>query len=201
MPTMVEVICDGCEEPVLKSLGEVTRARKLGRRMFCTRSCTAKTANLVRKSQEIVVTCPCGKKVKTTTHNKAKRHCDRSCASKYSMTEERQRAQRESGKRTKNLISVAETLKRREGWKYSALKEALGDRDFEFEFELKGRVFDLALLDEKILVEFDGPDHDMSVQAEDDADKDWVAEVAGFMVVRRSVIPSTVISPETIKGL
>ena len=146
--------------------------------------------------------CPCGKRVKTTTHNKAKQHCNRSCASRFSMSDERREAQREAGlQHAANLLSTAETLKRREGWKYAALREALADREVEFEFELGGRVFDLALLDTKTLIEFDGPDHQAKNIKEDDAAKEAAAEAAGFIVVRRPVIPSTVISPTSIDGL
>jgi len=201
--TMIEVRCECCGVRKERPLGEVNRSRKLGRRFFCSRSCTAKTANIPKKSKQIVVTCPCGKRVKTSTRRRSKKHCSRKCAAtySYSKTERSLEASRLSGLVNKiNLLSTAEVLKRREAWKYVMLERVLRGRDHEFEYEVGGRVFDLALLDVSVLVEFDGPYHSGEV-VEDDRRKDEIAEAAGFMVVRRSVIPSTVISSETIGGL
>jgi len=92
-------------------------------------------------------------------------------------------------------------LKLREGWKYAALERQLAGREYEFEYELGGYVFDLALLDRGVLVEFDGPYHEGGAQAEVDEAKDEAAEAAGFIVVRRPVQPAVVISPTTIRGL
>jgi len=198
MPKL-EVPCDGCGKILSRYPSEIGRK---GGSTYCSLSCTATTANLPRRSKEFVMDCRCGKRFKTTTHNKAKRHCSRSCASRFSMSEERRKAQAQGGlDNVKNLMSVAEALKRREAWKYAALEKHLAGRRHEFEFELEGRVFDLALLDERVLVEFDGPEHRSDVGVSDDVEKDRVAEAAGYVVVRRSVVPSTVISPETIVGL
>ncbi len=148
--------------------------------------------------------CPtCGVTFETSTHNKAKRHCSRSCASKGSMTEGRRAAQRAAGlEHAKNLIaSTAETLKLREAWKYAPLKEALRGRPHEFEYPLEGYVFDLALFDVKILVEFDGPYHSWTEQRVVDADKERVANEHGFKVERRRVAQASVILPETLRGL
>ena len=194
----VDVACDGCGKSLNRWPSEIGRR---GGGTFCDRSCAAKTGNAPRRSKEIVMDCPCGKRFKTTTHNKAKRHCSRSCASRFSMSDKRREAQREAGLLHKTNLSPAKALKEREGWKYAALRESLAGREFEFEFELNGRIFDLALLDTKTLVEFDGPDHAAKNVREDDAAKDQVAEAAGFIVIRRPLIPSTVISPTSIEGL
>jgi very-short-patch-repair endonuclease len=45
-------------------------------------------------------------------------------------------------------------------------------------------VFDLALLDRKILVEFDGAYHDTRTQSKEDLRKDRVAQRRGWNVVR-----------------
>jgi len=141
----------------------------------------------------------------TTTHSKAAKFCSRSCASKGSMTRERREAQHQAGLRhTENLLTAAEVLKRREAWKYTACREVLesSDRDYEFEFELCGYVFDLALHDAKVLVEFDGPYHDAdNWQRERDKAKDRVAKDAGFVIVRRTVEPMAVVHPSAIEGL
>ena len=99
-----------------------------------------------------------------------------------------------------NLLCPAETLKRREAWKYAALKEVLAGRRFEFEYEVEGFVFDLALLDTMVLVEFDGAYH-RGGQLETDVRKEEVAKGAGFMIVRREVEAATVVSPAVLDGL
>jgi very-short-patch-repair endonuclease len=65
---------------------------------------------------------------------------------------------------------------------------------------IDGRVFDLALFDAKVLIEFDGPYHHGS-QLGVDRTKEEVAANHGFVVIRREVRPATVIDPETIDGL
>lgn len=202
MAQMWQVRCDGCGAQVNKPAGEVRRAQKLGRRLFCSRSCTAKTANAPKRAQPLTMTCPCGQTFQTSTHNKAKRHCSRACASTYSMTEARREAASAAGKRhSKNLCSPSEALRRREGWKYAALAQALGDRPHQFEFELDSFVFDLALLDTKVLVEFDGPDHQDKPTRERDAIKLKVAKRAGWRLERRAVRRLAIIHPESIEGL
>jgi len=118
------------------------------------------------------------------------------------MSEGRRESQRQAGlEHSNNLLSQSEVLKRREGWKYAALERVLEGRDYEFEYGLGGYVFDLALLDVGVLVEFDGPYHEQGEQPDVDEVKDTVAERNGFVVVRRAVQPATVISPTTIQGL
>ena len=157
---LVEISCAFCREKVDKPAGEVKRSRKRSRPLFCSRSCSAKAANAPRKAVEITKACPtCGKTFRSSTHAKAATYCSRSCASKGSMSESRRAAQRAGGKKAAgNLLPLAEVLKRREAWKYVDLQEVLisSRRAFEFEYAVGGYVFDLALLDEKVLVEFDG---------------------------------------------
>jgi len=118
------------------------------------------------------------------------------------MSEERREAQRQAGLRhKKHLISPAQTLRLREAWKYKLLEKALEGREFSFEYGLGDFVFDLALLDCRVLVEFDGPYHQGGVQAVLDEKKAAAAGAAGFVLVRREVEPMVVISPKTIEGL
>jgi very-short-patch-repair endonuclease len=117
------------------------------------------------------------------------------------MSEERREAQRVGGvEKAGNLLSTSDVLKLRESWKYAALRDVLSARPHEFEFELDGYVFDLALLDVHILVEFDGPYH-TGDQLKVDARKEEVARAHGFLVVRRSVQSAVVLNPITIDGL
>jgi len=102
-----------------------------------------------------------------------------------------------------NLIKSVDILKKREAWKYDLLRTILerNGRKFEFEYPIGNFVFDLALLDANILVEFDGEYHSGAAQRERDQRKDAVAKEHGFIVVRRPVVRSTVIDPITLDGL
>ncbi len=117
------------------------------------------------------------------------------------MNEERREAQRVAGQESANLLSPAEMLQKREAWKYAALKQTLLGRPHEFEYELEGFVFDLALLDTKVLVEFDGPYHERKAQQQQDAVKEEAATRNGFWLVRRRVLPAVVIGPATLEGM
>jgi very-short-patch-repair endonuclease len=196
------VSCAHCGAIFFKDNREVKRSNKLGKGHFCTRSCSAKAAATTTRKVEQVFTCPCGKTFVSTSKAKAMKHCSRSCASHYSMNEERREAQRQSGvAQAVNLISTDEALRRRERWKYAALEEALVGRPHQFEYPLENSVFDLALLDVRVLVEFDGPEHLGPVQRVRDDAKDALASRHGFLVVRRPVEPVTIIDPSTITGL
>jgi very-short-patch-repair endonuclease len=96
-----------------------------------------------------------------------------------------------------------EALKRREEWKYTALRAFLEqqERVFEFEFELGAFVFDLALLDVRTLVEFDSAYHRGKPQQAVDKRKEQVAKEQGYTLIRREVIAASVIDPETVQGL
>lgn len=117
------------------------------------------------------------------------------------MNEARRDAQRKAGEASKNRIDPAETLRKREAWKYVLLKKRLRGRKAIFEYPLGGFVFDLALLDIQVLVEFDGPYHGDAAQQERDEAKEQVAKKHGFKLERRQVKPATVIGPETLEGL
>jgi len=201
---LVDVTCAQCGKKVKKPVGEVNRSVRLGRKFFCGSVCSGLFSGQARAAVEVKKTCPhCGEDFVTTTKARAKKFCSRSCASKGSMSEERREAQRLAGlAHAQNLLSPAETLKQREAWKYAALEKVLreADRDFEFEYQVGGFVFDLALLDEKVLVEFDGPHH-RGDEAERDKHKEKMAKKRGFVVVRREVKAASVISPDTIKEL
>jgi len=203
MPKTVTIECAFCGKSVEKSTSEFNRSTRLGRPLFCSRTCSAKAHNAPRKSKEFITTCPhCGKMFKTTTHNKAKKFCSRACASAGSVTNVRREAAVASGVANQaNLLPVADLLRRREAWKYVELEESLKLRDHQFEFELGSYVFDLALFDTKTLVEFDGKDHQNTKQKRLDKEKDSVARALGFKVVRRDVTAVTVISPSIIRDL
>ena len=104
------------------------------------------------------------------------------------MSEDRRAAQRDGGiANAHQLLRPDDVLRLREGWKYEALRGALAGRQHVFEYPVADRVFDLALLDTRVLVEFDGPYHRFITA--DDAAKDALAAANGFKVVRRHVEP------------
>lgn len=203
----IKIKCEWCGGPGIKDVGEVNRSKRIGRRLYCSHSCAAKAGNLPGRSVEIVRTCPvCGKRFTTTTRRRSAKHCSRSCASKGSMTPHRRQrmweGRKKAGKHSKN-ISPEKAMQSREAWKNAALKEVLEKAKIQHTFEYRiGRyIFDLVLLDLKIVVEFDGPYHRSPSQQKSDRKKDKVAERKGFVVVRREVQAATVIHPKTIRGL
>lgn len=121
------------------------------------------------------------------------------------MNEGRREAQRRAGLATcaKNLITATDTLRRREAWKYEEVKAFLlsQKREFEFAYTVSGGIFDLALTDKKVLVEFDGPYHRDRTQAAKDEIKTAAAQQEGFTVVRRTVPASSVIPASLIHDL
>lgn len=205
MADMYSFLCEECGNPATKPRNEANRSLRLGRRFFCSLRCAALTANRPKKLAAIVRNCRhCGNSFQSSLRKKGATFCSRECASRGSVTDRRRQGSRKGGlKSVANLLSQAETLKRREAWKYVALEATLTKtgRAFEFEYPLANYVFDLALFDKRVLVEFDGPDHGLEKQQKIDEQKTAVAEKYGFVVVRRPVIRASVISPETIKDL
>lgn len=194
------VSCNYCGARFLKENREINRAP--GRSHFCSSSCCAKSNADRSRAKEVSKTCPCGTSFVTTTKNKSPDHCSRSCTSRFSMSFERREAQRLGGLASRdNLWPASDILKKREAWKYVALQVVLTNRPHEFEYPLEGYVFDLALLDVRTLVEFDGPYHKSPSQGATDAAKEAVAKKHGFVVVRRAVQPAVVIAPVTIEDL
>lgn len=200
---MVRVACSRCGTEVDRPAKEVKRSEKLGRRPFCSSSCSGQDGNELnrREVRDLEMTCPCGRNFMTTDALRAARHCSRGCASKYSMNEVRREAQRQAGLDKKGNLSPALALKSREAWKYELLQKSLvaAGVDHEFEFEFGGFIYDLALKDGRILVEFDGPDHKYLV--EQDREKSVTAEAAGFVVVHRSVHRGVPVPVEAISDL
>lgn len=197
------ITCPQCGNEAERPRGEVNRSRRLGRPVFCTQKCAANHSNKPRKSVVFTANCPCcGTPFTTSTHNKAAKFCSRSCASKGSMTEERRAAQRLGGlARVGNLLPIEAVLKLREASKYSALGAELTRMGIphEFEYRIGDVIFDLALLDRKILVEFDGPYHRCRTQLVQDGAKDDAARVQGWCVLRVTTdtgdIPADVLRP------
>lgn len=203
MVTFVRVVCSECGSGVQKPLGEVNRSMRLRRRIFCSCACANQNINRAKRAKDIVRVCPCCRRpFKTTTHNKAKRHCSASCASLASVTPKRLRAQREAGLLHKdNLLPVEEALWLRERWRYTDVSRALRRRRrvFKFEHRIGHFVYDLVLLDTHTVVEFDEPCHRYS--KDEDRRKDESAARYGFSVVRRRVPQKAVIPVSAVQDL
>lgn len=200
----VEIDCANCNAKVTKEVREFNRAQRLGRRLFCDLRCAALLANKPRRASKIMIPCPtCGDVMETSSKKRARKFCSRSCASSGSVTAYRREAQRKAGlQHMGNLCDVSDTLKKREGWKYDQIRLKLQNegRVFEFEYRIGRWVFDLALLDAMVLVEFDGPSH-AGKQADLDQMKSVDGRSAGFAVIRRKVAAAERIPLRAIVGL
>lgn len=200
MVEMIELACGVCARKFTRRATEHRRNQAKGRSVFCSVSCAAVISKNAKRCLEVVKECPfCKERFKSSTHSKAATFCSRSCASSGSVTEKGRKAYRAG--RVENLLSTEEVLKRREAWKYVLLKNTLKKRKHEFEYRLGKYIYDLALLDTKTLVEFDGIEHAGKQQKKIDVKKDAAAKKAGFVIVRRTVVACRVIDPISVKGL
>lgn len=196
----VQLQCGWCQTAFEKYEAEVRRQRKAGRKkFFCSLSCGAKWNNKDRVSKPVLLVCEwCGEKFWSTSGSKsAKRFCSKSCASQGKVTECQRRKAAETGR--KNILAahapraMQKAMQTREGWKYKNLGRWLTKKGepHEFEYPLPGTplLFDLALLERKTLVEFDGPEHSGPKAAARDQSKDRQAEKHGWKVIRIRVLP------------
>lgn len=95
-------------------------------------------------------------------------------------------------------------LKRREAWKYSDLETYLINNHINHEFEyIVGAyfIYDLVLFDYRILIEFDGNDHNNKVSRGNDFEKDTVAEENGYEIIRIKVDKNLVIPADDLAGI
>lgn len=201
----VVVKCHVCNVEFEREKGELKRSQSKGMYSYCSSKCAYIRINDKKRSVDVERKCLlCGKVFKSSTRRRSAYYCSRSCASKGSVTECRREAQRKSGfKNRSNLIDVQSLLKKKEMWKYEEIKNQLeaNGRNFEFEFFLGGRVFDLVLFDSKMIIEFDGKDHLRKGQKSIDIEKDNIASENGFSVKRIVVDSSSVIKSSFIEGL
>lgn len=117
------------------------------------------------------------------------------------MNDNRRNAQRLAGFASiLNLIPPEETLKIREGSKYTEIKTYLIRKriDHEFEYRIDDAIFDLAITSQRFLVEFDGPHHRSRAQLARDKIKNAIGRSHGWSIVRivtgTSNIPADVLS-------
>lgn len=204
--TMVKLICSNCGIEFEKSLGEYNRRIKLGSRDFyCSSKCAGKRINEAKKKPIVQKICPvCNQVFSTTAKAKGATYCSRQCASKGSVNENRRRAGRYAAKLnftpdTHSAYNISKVLKKREAWKYKDIKAFLDfqKENYEFEYAIDGFICDLVLIDRKIAIEFDGPDHNYINELE----KENAIINKGFALHRISVKPSTIIHPSVLYGI
>ena len=201
----INLLCSYCDKKFSISYGEYNRQIKKGREyFFCSRSCAAKKGNAERPNRRVSVEkicLYCHEPFSTMTGAKSPDYCSRSCASAGSVTDNRRNAQRVAGLQHKdNLILVDETLRRRELWKYKKLISffEFKKENFKFEYNINDYVYDLALIERKIFIEFDAINHLHPQQMLIDNEKDKLAEEHGWKVIRKRVLSNTIIEPSLL---
>lgn len=198
---MTAITCAWCGRVSEKRTGEINRQMRKGKTVFfCNNVCSGYYAGANREDRVVEVTqrCPqCGGQFVTETGKLNKTFCSRKCASAGSVSEARRKAGRDIGVLYcgKDASSIVKLMKSREALKYSLLRAYLEGKceSHEFEFVLGDSIFDLALPAQRLLVEFDGPDHKNGKQQAADAQRDAQAAAAGWKVVRVEVAPNKVI--------
>jgi len=106
-----------------------------------------------------------------------------------------------------NIYNTAAGLRKREAPKYEQVRSFLNERSIPHQFEYPienavGRgIFDLALPDRRLLIEFDGQYHESVSQYPRDAEKDLIAQTDGWQIERVAVDAGVVIDYDSIKHL
>jgi very-short-patch-repair endonuclease/ribosomal protein L33 len=208
----VKLKCVWCSNEFYLYAKEYDRQIRNGRSyFFCSRSCVASRRNKDKKLPIINKTCPvCKKEFWASIKKKGATFCSRSCASKGSVTELRRSTNKEWGLKNcyksnniGSIDSIAKGLRIREAWKYSLIKSFLDKSNirYQFEFPCGSGIFDLALLDLKVFIEFDGPYHNYEKIEQIDNKKTVDAKNFGWSVVRIKIEQNTIIDPNLIYHL
>lgn len=200
----VKLFCDYCGFETYKEQKEITRKFKKNpnAKFYCSNMCSGYAQDKALKIEE--KECPlCKTKFKCNTANKKtnRTFCSRECASAGSITEARKEAGRKLGALESSHTPdiAAASLRSREWWKYEEIKQELISRklNHQFEYVIERSIYDLALIDMKILIEFDGPYH----QWLDDELKTKLAESYGWKLIRIQTEASQEIAFSKIKYL
>ncbi|MBL7023782.1 MAG: DUF559 domain-containing protein [Candidatus Marinimicrobia bacterium] len=211
----MKIICTECGIESEKPDKEIKSQMKSGRtKFFCSMSCAGYYNNRKRFPPKPFIKIKCKNcNNEFETKNYAKQFCSRSCASSGSITEKRINAGKSSLNNFANLSQedmismISKGLKSREKWKYLDIESLLKRNNirFEFEFPLDNYVYDLALFDKKLLIEFDGSYHHYEDQKEVDDDKNETAIRNGWIIKRikvneKIVFDKSLIEPIILKG-
>jgi len=123
------------------------------------------------------------------------------------VTDYRRERARETGlanvKNVQSMEARTKGLLKREMPKYTQLADYLQKRRIRHAFEhaIGKYIFDLALIDQGVLIEFDGRYHESEKQTEIDTEKTRSAELEGWVVCRVSVEAGATIHPDSIRGI
>lgn len=203
---IITITCAWCGEESEKPTGEINRQLKKGRTyFFCNNSCGAQYRNEHggKKNRSLEKKCPeCGELFMSHTGAKAATFCSRSCASAGSVTEYRSAKAREVMEKLPkaDIYHTSKMMRQREAWRYVKVNTYLNHINVphEFEYIVGNYLFDLALTEHGVLIEFDEQYHTGAVQLTKDNEKDRYAESQKWIVVRVPARASTVIDPESI---
>jgi len=198
--TMITETCRWCGKQFEMWKTERKRQIKHGAiNFFCSRSCSCYYGNSLKGNirKPITKVCPeCKSTFETMTGKREATFCSRSCASRGSITPYRSMRAAETARAMMaehRPEMVAAGLRKREWWRYegldAVLKAASVRHLFEYPLRADGTfcVYDLALIDRNVLIEFDGPYHDLPGQIPIDAFKEQVAADHGWQVLRIKV--------------
>ena len=188
----VKIFCNYCGNEVFKEPKEINRQLKknANAKFYCNNTCSG-----LDKGKYIIKQCPvCNNYFECKISNKRtnKTFCSRECASAGSITKARIEAGRKVGllhNASNSLDLTASSLRSRESWKYKKIKQYLIDNkiNYQFEYVIEKFIYDLALIDLKILIEFDGPYHEWL----DDNNKDILALSYNWKIIRIKTEPNT----------
>lgn len=192
----VRIVCNRCLKEKERRFTEVKRQLAKGtRHFFCSRECANATwsETLTRSEPTVEKMCAyCGQQYSAIVRKgKPTDYCSRSCASKGSVTDYRRQRAAELGSAVpdeKRVDMLSQSLRSREWHKYESVHDLLNDHgiehEFEFYFEDEPAYFDLALPDQALIVEFDGPCHSNPGEQRRDREKERLALSYGWDVVR-----------------
>lgn len=206
--TDVPLICSTCGKAFMKRKGDYNKQLRLGQtNFFCSYSCSVRYGNSLRTDlkHELHKVCPvCDAEFTTMSGKGEASFCSRSCASKGSVTDYRRAKAREMGLKNcdygiGSIESIAAAMRNREAPNYIKLADYLQKSKvaYTFEYPLGSFIFDLALPDKKLLIEFDGVYHESSAIKAKDKLKSNFAVGQGWTVCRVPVEPG-IISAATI---
>jgi len=201
--TLVKLFCNYCGFEFLKEDREIKRRLKKDPnvKFYCSISCAsyARSEFSIKIETKICPMCKQEFKCKISNKKTNKTFCSRECASLGSVTEARRN---NSGQIAlpHNINIVAASLRSRENWKYQSLQKYLDQKNIvhQFEFVIENSIYDLALIDKKILIEFDGPYHQW---LDSDTQKSILAKSNGWNIVRIITEANFEISVNTIKQM
>lgn len=196
----VKLFCDYCGFECYKEQKEITRKLKKNpnAKFYCSNMCSGYAQDKNKIYLEKI--CPvCSTKFTCNTSNKKtnRTFCSRECASLGSVTEARRNNPGQS--LPHNTDVVASGLRSREWFKYIEIKNELNNRkvNHQFEYVIEKSIYDLALIDLKILIEFDGPYHKWI----NDELKNKLAEIYGWKLIRIKTLPDCEIPFSKIENI